>query len=320
MLLIKGGQKLPKPDVIPTPSFGLNYILGGGLWSGRIHLLWGNTQAGKSTLALHTAAAAQALGYVVVVIDAEGTTTDEWLDHCGVDNDTRIVIRSTVLEDILGVILPMMREKEAKYFFIVDSINSVVFESFYKDDTSTGAIGYQARSQNAFLQKISDLMIGNTHHVMLMIAQVTMKSSGMYFKAAAKIGNGMEHWATNMIRLTAGMAKADLDTDDNERILERKVTWKVEKSKQAPIQGTKGDYWFSPESAHIDKGKEAFHLGVRNGVIEKSGKWYKWKGQQYNGEAKILEALTEEDYAEILASLAELELDFDNEDLSIEAG
>lgn len=314
MLIIKGGEKLPEPDVIPTPSFGLNYILGGGLWSGRMHLLWGNSQAGKSTIALHIAAEAQKLGYIPVIVDAEGTMTDEWLEHCGIDEDVRIVVRSTVLEDILQFILPLMREKESKYFFIIDSINSVLFESFYDKDGSTGAIGIQARSQNAFLQKISDLMIGNTNHIMICIAQVTMKAAGMFFKASAKVGNGMEHWSTNIIRLTASNASADMDTDDDERILGRKVTWKIEKSKQAPVQGTKGDYWFSPETAHIDKSREAFHLAVRNGIIEKSGKWYKWNGESYNGEAKILEALTDDDLELIVQKLYSVEeWDFDVE-------
>lgn len=315
MLIVKGGESLPKPDVIPTPSFALNYILGGGLWSGRIHVLWGNTQAGKSTLALHTAAAAQEMGYIPVIIDAEGTTTDEWLEYCGVDNSNRIVVRSTRLEDILGYIMPLMREQESKYFFILDSINSVVMEAFYKEDGNTGAIGYQARSQTAFLQKISDLMIGNTHHCMLLISQMTMKSEGMYFKQAGKFGNAVDHWATNIIRLSASSASKNVETDEDERINNRMVTWKVQKSKQGPIQGTKGDYWFSPDTAEIDKGKEAFHLGVRNGVIEKSGKWYKWKGESYNGEKKILEALTEEDFEEILTALNDLVLDLDYEEV-----
>jgi RecA/RadA recombinase len=315
MLVIKGGQSLPKPDVISTPSFGMNYILGGGLWSGRIHVLWGNTQAGKSTLALHTAALAQEQGYTVVVVDAEGTTTDEWLTHCGVDLDTRIVIRSTRLEDILKEILPMMRESEAKYFFIIDSINTVVMEAFYKNDDGTGAIGYQARSQGAFLQKVADLMIGNTNHVMVLISQMTMKAEGMYFKQSGKFGNAVDHWATNIIRLSASSAAKNVELDDDERINNRMVTWKIQKSKQGPVQGTKGDYWFSPDTAEIDKSREAFHLGVRNGVIGKGGKWYKWNGQQYNGEKAILEALTEEDYDQILHELTKVELDFDVEEV-----
>lgn len=71
MLVVKGGEKIPTPEIIPTPSFGLNYILGGGMWSGRYHIVWGNPQAGKSTMCFHAAAEAQKLGYTPVIIDAE---------------------------------------------------------------------------------------------------------------------------------------------------------------------------------------------------------------------------------------------------------
>ena len=71
MLIVKGGERLPAPDVIPTPSFGLNYGLGGGIWSGRINVIWGNKSAGKSTLTLHMAATAQEMGYTPVIVDAE---------------------------------------------------------------------------------------------------------------------------------------------------------------------------------------------------------------------------------------------------------
>ena len=63
MLLIKGGESLPKAEVIKTPSLYWNHLLGGGLWSGRIHTIWGSPQAGKSTIALQTMAAAQEQGW-----------------------------------------------------------------------------------------------------------------------------------------------------------------------------------------------------------------------------------------------------------------
>ena len=315
MLVIKGGEKIPKPDIIPTPSFGLNYILGGGLWTGRYHIVWGNPQAGKSTLCFHAAAEAQKLGYTPVIIDAEGSSTDEWMEHCGIDTNNRIVIRSTILEDILNVIMPMFREKDSKYFFIFDSINTIVMEQFYKNDDSMGGIGIYARSQGVLIQKVADELISGVNHCVVFIAQQTIAAKGQYFVTQGKYGNAAYHWATNIVRLNAGDASADVDRDNDERITSRKVTWRIDKSKQRSIQGTKGDYWFSPESAHIDLKREAFHIAVRHGVINKKGAWFEWNGNSYHGADKLVNALSDEDMNLILGQLNELTLNFDSEDI-----
>lgn len=315
MLIVKGGEKIPTPEVIPTPSFGLNYILGGGLWSGRYHIVWGNPQAGKSTLCFHAAAEAQALGYTPVIIDAEGSSTDEWMEHCGIDINNRIVIRSTILEDILNVIMPMFREKDSKYFFVFDSINTIVMEQFYRNDDGTGSIGIYARSQGVLIQKVADELISGVNHCVLFIAQQTVAAKGQYFVTQGKYGNAAYHWATNIIRLNATEASADLDRDDDERIVSRKVTWKIDKSKQRPVQGTKGDYWFSPDSAEIEHNREAFHLAVRHGIIEKKGAWFQWGDEKYHGADKLLEAMTEEDMQSIFDKLQSIELEFEIEEV-----
>ena len=316
MLVVKGGEKIPVPEVIPTPSFGLNYILGGGLWSGRYHIVWGNPQAGKSTMCFHAAAEAQKLGYTPVIIDAEGSSTDEWMEHCGIDTKDRIVIRSTILEDILGVIMPMFRDKDAKYFFIFDSINTIVMEQFYKNDDGVGGIGIYARSQGVLIQKVADQLISGVNHCVVFIAQQTIAAKGQYFVTQGKYGNAAFHWATNIIRLNAGEASADLDRDDDERIVGRKVTWRIDKSKQKSVQGTKGDYWFSPHSAEIDHNKEAFHLAVRHGLIAKKGAWFEYGGERYHGSDKLIKALSQEDMDQIFADLESIELIFETEDVS----
>ena len=316
MLVVKGGEKLPVPEVIPTPSFGLNYILGGGLWSGRYHIVWGNPQAGKSTMCFHAAAEAQKLGYTPVIIDAEGSSTDEWMEHCGINTNDRIIIRSTILEDILSVIMPMFRDKDAKYFFIFDSINTIVMEQFYKNDDGVGGIGIYARSQGVLIQKVADQLISGVNHCVVFIAQQTIAAKGQYFVTQGKYGNAAFHWATNIIRLNAGEASADLDRDDDERIVGRKVTWRIDKSKQKSVQGTKGDYWFSPDSAEIDHNKEAFHLAVRHGLIIKKGAWFEYGGERYHGSDKLIKALSQEDMDQIFSDLENIELIFETEDVS----
>jgi len=267
----------------------------------------------NTTLAFHAAAEAQKLGYTTVVIDAEGSATDEWMVQCGIDIDDRIVIRSTILEDILNVIMPMFREKDSKYFFVFDSINTIVMEQFYKNDDGMGGIGIYARSQGVLIQKIADQLISGVNHVVVFIAQQTIAAKGQFFVTQGKYGNAAYHWATNIIRLHAGDASADVDRDDDERITSRKVTWRIDKSKQRSIQGTKGDYWFSPESATIDLKREAFHIAVRNGIITKKGAWFEWDGKSYHGADKLISALSEGDMSNILSQLEQAELSFDSD-------
>lgn len=314
MLIVKGGEKLPEPAVIETPSYGLNRILGGGFWSGRYHILWGNPQAGKSTFCLHTLSEAQKQGFVPVIVDAEGTMTDAWMDHCGIDMASRIVIRSTIAEEILQVVMPMLRERNSKYIFLIDSVNSIVMESFYKNDDSMGGVGIHARSQGAFIQKISSELISDVNHCVIFIAQQTIGAKGQYFVTQGKFGNAAEHWATNIIRINASDSKDDTDRDVDERIVNRKVTWRVDKSKQNPVKGTKGDYWFNPDSATIDNNREIFHIAVRNGVVNRAGAWYNYGEHKFQGEAKFLAAMP--DFKdELMAELDAMQLAYDHEEV-----
>lgn len=314
MLIVKGGERLPEPDVIPTPSFGLNYALGGGIWSGRINVIWGNKSAGKSTLTLHMAAIAQEMGYTPVIVDAEKSYSDAWAEKCGVDTENRIVLQANILEDILKYILPLMREKEHKYFFIIDSVNTIVMEQFYKADDSNGAIGIYARSQGVMMQKVANELTVN--HCFVLIAQQTITAKGQYFVNAGKFGNAVDHWATNIIRIMAGDASDDNEKDVDDKILNRKVTWRADKSKQMSIQGMKGDYWFSPQNAFIDQKKEAVHLAVRNGIVEKNGAWFVYNGEKHHGMPKLLEALGDEDIDSIMDQLNSVEeWDFDYEEV-----
>jgi recombination protein RecA len=318
MLIVKGGQVLPKAEIIETPSYGLNRILGGGFWSGRYHILWGNPQAGKSTFALHTARMAQELGFVPVIVDAEGSMTDEWMEHCGVNLADRIVMRSTIAEEILQEMMPMLRSKNEKYIFIVDSINSIVMESFYKKDDGSGGMGIYARSQGHFLQKVSSELISGVNHCVLFIAQQTMGMKGTYFVAQGKFGNAAHHWATNIIKLNATDSKDNTERDDDEKITNRMVTWKIDKSKQSPIQGTKGDYWFSPDTASIDIDREVFHIAVRNGIISRGGAWFTFGDRKYQGENRFVNAMVDDGFTEeiidALNNVVKLDYDWEEEE------
>ena len=142
-------------------------------------------------------------------------------------------------------------EKDEKYVFLIDSINGIASEAFYKDADGSGGIASQSRSRRLMYQKMAQYL--NVNNAVIMVAQQTMDLSGNHPRLMAKVGNAELHWTTNIINLFASAAKDSLErAGDSDLIVNRQVRWTIEKSKQAPIEGTRGSYWFSPQNAEID--------------------------------------------------------------------
>lgn len=294
MLKVLRGQRLPRPDILPTPSFGINYVLGGGLWTGRISTFWGNFSSGKTTFALMTMAEAQKKGYTAVIIDAEGTYTDEYAEKCGLDIDNRILIRETIVENVLKEIVPMMKATDEKYVFLVDSMNSMFFENFNKEADGGQQIGSYARVQKYLTAKFSSYIHMNM--AVIYIAQQSLHFSQMGAYAKANIGNYVDHMSTNVIRLFSSSAKTSIDRDDDGKIIDQEITWTADKSKQSAIRGISGSYWWNPEEASFNHRKEIFHYAVKCGVIHKGGAWFTFGDKKCHGEAKLFAELTDEDW------------------------
>src|SRR5688572_27252849 len=123
--------RLPEPEFLPTPSFGINRALGGkGLSSGRIHVFWGQKASGKSTAAFHQIAYAQKQGKVCIYIDAERAFPMKWAEKCGVDLDACKYIRANSAEKILELLMPMVDRGEVD-LIVVDSLSSINFDSYF---------------------------------------------------------------------------------------------------------------------------------------------------------------------------------------------
>jgi len=223
MLRVRGGEKLPPPAVIETPSFGLNYILGGGFLGGRFHIIWGTPQGGKTSVLLHTLAVAQEQGYVAVVVDAEGSYTDEWAIKCGLDLDRREYIRSNTLEQISSAVVPMLKE-DRKYAVMIDSINAIESESYYKNPEGSGALGTGARVRRRLFQNLSEYLHPQ-NNIVFMVSQQTMNLGAHHVHVGAKIGKAEEHWATNIIKLFASSSKDALERGENELIINKEIWW-----------------------------------------------------------------------------------------------
>jgi recombination protein RecA len=310
MLKLSGGEPIPVSEVIETPSFGLNHVLGGGLWTGRFSLMWGNPSSGKTTFLLHVMAEAQRRGYTPVIIDAEGSYTDPWAEKCGIDIDTRLYFRSNIWEHIKKEIVPIMK-KDEKFIFLFDSVNAISSEDWYNDK---GGMASDARTRRKIFQELAEYL-HPANNAVLMVSQQTLDFSGTYPVMTAKIGNAEQHWCTNIIRLFGSGAKDKLERGANELIVNKEVSWTIQKSKQAPVEGTKGSYWFSPQTASIDKKREIIHIAVANGVgIRKSGAWYYVGDEKYQGMDNLVEAIDDDQIVLIQKELENTEITFEVED------
>jgi RecA/RadA recombinase len=303
MLKVDFGEEAPPHETIPTPSFGLNYSIGGGLWTGRFHILWGNYSAGKSTLAFQMGAVAQKMGYKVVIIDAEQSFSDDWAERvCGLDRDKRTFFRTCIVEEILKDLIPIMSSEE-KIFLIVDSINAIVSESFYKQPDAGKAIAIGARSRKYFLQKLAGYMDQNKIGILIAQQGFNPGANGMIMPL---LGEAEKHWASNLIKLFSSGAKDDMvreyDTKDEKWggvITDREIRWTIDKSKQRPVQGTKGAYWFSPQTGTINDVKEILTIATLNGIVNQKGAWYSYKDKKFQGFEKLVGGLDEQDFKSI---------------------
>lgn len=321
MLLVTEGVEIPRPEIIPVPSLGINYTLGGGLWTGRQHVFWGPSQVGKTTFILHILAEAQKMGYTPVIIDAEKSLVGpegitDWIGHCGIKKPY-MYSNHNILEDILKEIMPLLKDGN-KYIFLIDSINSIVMEQFYDKDETTGAIGLYARTQKVLMQKMANEM--GPEHICIMVAQQAMKKSGQNMIAGGSYGNSVHHWATNIIKLFSSDAKDRISTDADDRIMERQVSWRIDKSKQGPVQGTTGEYFFSPASASINHLGELIKIAVRNDVIKQSGAWFEVNGQRFQGRSKLEQALNDDDdlFNDVYTAVSTMKLEFDMNEEGLE--
>lgn len=301
MLVVKGGQSLPKSEIIPTPSFGLNYVLGGGFWTGRFSLLWGNYSSGKTTFLLHTLANAQAMGYTPVIIDAENSYTDEWGEKCGIDLSQRIWMKSNMVEPVIKELKTMMKS-DIKYAFLIDSINALQSENFFDDK---GGMAAGARSRSKLLTTLSEY-IHPEKNIVLAVAQQTLDLSGTYPMTVAKLGNAEDHICTNIIRLFGSKSKDNLErVQENSMIVNKKVQWTVQKCKQAPVEGIEGAYWFSPQNASIDSVYEMLDIAVYNDVVRQAGAWFSYKDHKFQGFKSLRKAMDDDPglYKEIVDEL-----------------
>jgi recombination protein RecA len=267
--VMRMGANNPSVEIesISTGSLGLDIALGiGGLPRGRIVEVYGPESSGKTTLALHVIAEAQKNGGVCAFVDAEHALDTIYAAKLGVDLDDLLVSQPDNGEQALEITDTLVRSG-AIDVLVVDSVAALTPRAELEGDMGDSLPGLQARLMSQALRKLTG-SISKSKTLVIFINQIRMKIGVMYGNPETTTGgNALKFYASVRLDIRrTGQIK------DKEEIVGSETRVKVVKNKVAPpFKQVQFDIIYGEG---ISKTGELIELGVKGGVIEKSGAWY----------------------------------------------
>jgi len=293
-----GEQPVIDIPVISTGSLALDLALGiGGVPRGRILEIFGPETSGKTTLALHIAAEAQAKGGMVAFIDAEHALDTGYARKLGVNIDNLLVSQPDSGEQALDIVEILVRSG-AIDVLIIDSVAALVPRAEIEGEMGDHHMGLQARLMSQALRKLTAI----THKSMACVIftnQIRMKIGVMFGNPETTTGgNALKFYATQRmdIRRIGAIKEGDQLVGNRTRV-------KVVKNKIAPpFKDAEFDIMYG---FGISKEGDITDLGVSLGIIEKSGAWYSFGGERIGqGRQNVKRFLAEN--KDIMGKIADL--------------
>jgi len=273
-----GEKPVVEIEAISTGSLSLDIALGiGGLPKGRIIEIYGPESSGKTTLALHVIAEAQKSGGVCAFVDAEHALDPIYARKLGVDLDDLLVSQPDTGEQALEITDTLVRSG-AVDVLVIDSVAALTPRAEIEGEMGDSLPGLQARLMSQALRKLT-ASISKSNTLVIFINQIRMKIGVMYGNPETTTGgNALKFYASVRldIRRTGQIKERDEVIGSETRV-------KVVKNKVAPpFKQVQFDIIYGEG---ISKTGELIELGVKAGVIDKSGSWYAY-GSQKIGQGK----------------------------------
>jgi recombination protein RecA len=268
-----GQGQVVEVQSVSTGSLGLDIALGiGGLPKGRIVEIYGPESSGKTTLALHTVAEAQKTGGICAFIDAEHALDPIYARKLGVDIDNLLISQPDAGEQALEIADTLVRSG-AIDVLVIDSVAALTPKAELEGEMGDSLPGLQARLMSQALRKLT-ASISKSKCMVIFINQIRMKIGVMFGSPETTTGgNALKFYAS--VRLDIRRIGAIKDKDE---VVGNQTRVKVVKNKLAPpFRQVEFDIIYGEG---VSKMGELIDLGVKGGIVEKSGAWFSYNSQR----------------------------------------
>jgi recombination protein RecA len=298
-----------KIDHQPTPSFGINRALNGGLPFGRQVLVWGSKSSAKSSLCLQTIAMAQKEGKLCAWIDAEMSYSEDWAVKLGVDPEKLLYSQARTINEMVDVSVAFI--EAGVDIIVVDSITSLLPAIYFEKGTedlkaleNTKQIGAESRDFSNAWKMINYANNKVKPTLFVLISQSRNNISAMYTSQQPSGGQSTKFYSSTVIKLFSSESenqaiKGKIAVGDKliEEKVGRKIRWELQFSKtSAGFQSGEYDFYFRGDKIGIDGIGDLVDTAEMNGLVNRTGAWYQLDdGTKVQGREAFIEKVREDE-------------------------